>query len=395
MDDMDKQLIPQYFYQNYFPKSEVVYRLPVSASIQECWPDILQYRKQQAVELPLKSWDQHAYWYAPTEKLLAAGDRFVEVARDEAIAAMPQYEHEEGIIDEAFYSSVIEGAYSTRQRAREVITSGEPPKNRSEQMIINNYEALRFVSDHLDGPINEAVVLEIARILTKGTLDEDTKPGYRDSGVQVMNGRQEVVYVAPDAKYVKPMMDDLLAYIADTTVHPVIKACVTHIYFVTIHPLFDGNGRTARALAYMILLQAGYHFVRQFPISGILVQERTKYYKAIRAAQDPENGYDFTYFMEYYASMLERSIEGVHDHMAKHQRLKSVEEQLGVGEDAKRILQGAKWLVAENIPTITVVKWQAKFKISAETARKDLMKLESTGFVSKRTIGRNHFYDLL
>ncbi len=385
----------EYFYQNYFPKEEVMYRIPISASIEDFWPQALAYRKQQAIILPLHSWDGHAYWYAPTEKLLSAGDKFVEIARNEAITAMPQYEHDEGVIDEAFYSSVIEGAYSTRQRAREVITSGEPPKDRSEQMIVNNYAALRFVLDHLDSPINEAIVLEIARILTEGTLEDSTKPGYRDAGVQVMNGRQEVIYVAPDAQYVQPMMDSLLAYINAPSVHPVIKACVSHVYFVTVHPLFDGNGRTARALTYMILLKAGYHFVRQFPISGILAQERAKYYKAIRAAQSPENGYDFTYFMEYYAAMLEKSIEGIHDHIAKFKKLQGVQDQLGEGEDAKRIVRGASWLVSENISTITSEKWKNKFHVSFETARQDLTKLTATGLVRKRTEGRKHFFDLV
>ncbi len=385
----------QYFIQNYLPKEEIMYRLPVSVPIADFWPEELAHRKSMATSLPLSSWDGHPYWYVSTDKLLGSGDRFVEIARDERIASMPQYEHDEGVIDEAFYSSVIEGAYSTRQRAREVITSGAPPKDRSEQMIVNNYAALRFVLDHLDGPINEAVILEIARILTEGTLEEGIKPGYRDAGVQVMNGRQEIIYVAPKAEYIKPMMDSLLAYINDPTVHPVIKACVAHIYFVTVHPLFDGNGRTARALSYMILLKAGYHFIRQFPISGILAQERSKYYKAIRASQNPENDYDFTYFMEYYAAMLEKSMEGIHDHMAKFKKLQDVERLLGNGEDATRIMRGAKWLVNENVTTITTEKWRVKFKVSFETARQDLTKLEATGLVKKRTEGRKNFFDLV
>lgn len=391
---MTHEELLQYFYENYYPREEVMYRLPVSVSISEFWPDALAYRKQNAVVLPLKSWDGHPYWYAPTKKLLQAGDRFVEIARDESIAAMPQYEHDEGIIDEAYYSSVIEGAYSTRQRAREFIVSGAAPKDRSERMILNNYEALRFVLEHLDGPINEAVVLEIARILTDRTLDEGVKPGYRDDGVQVVSGRQEVVYVAPDHQYVKPMMDDLLRYIANPDVHPIIKACVTHIYFVTVHPLFDGNGRTARALAYMILLKAGYHFIRQFPISGILAQERSKCYKAIRASQSPENGYDFTYFLEYYAAMLEQSVEGIHEHMAKFKRVQQLAERLGNAKEYERILKGAHWMVSENIPTITTEKWRGKFKVSFETARQDLMKLEEEGFLTKRTVGRKNFFDV-
>ncbi len=385
----------EYFYQNYYPKDEVMYRLPVSASIEPFWSEELAYRKKSAHMLPLKSWNGNDYWYAPTDKLLSAGDRFVAIARDDAVAAMPQYEHDDGIIDEAFYSSVIEGAYSTKQRAREVISGGEPPKDRSEQMILNNYAALKFVTEHTDGPINEALILEIAALLTMDTLDEGIAPGYRDGGVQVVSGRQEVVYVAPDAEYVRPMMAQLLDYLNDPSVHPVIKACAAHIYFVTIHPLYDGNGRTARALSYMILLKAGYHFIRQFPISGILTQERAKYYKAIRASQNPENGYDFTYFMEYYASLLERSTSGIHEHMRKYKRLEELSAALETGEENSRLLKGAKWLVDESIATITADKWKNKFKVSFETARQDLTKLEENGFVKKRVVGRRNFFDVV
>ena len=384
-----------YFFENYLPKEEITYRLPLATSIAVFWPEELNYRKQSAQKLPLASWDDHPYWYALTPKLAAAGDQFVAVARDEAIASLPQYAHDEGVMDEAYFSSVIEGAYSTRQSAHELLASNEPPQNRNEQMIYNNYHALRFVLEHLDGPINEAVILEIAHILTANTLEEGVTSGYRDAGVQVVSGRQEVVYVAPEAQYVRPMMNALLNYIADPTVHPVIKACVAHIYFVTIHPFFDGNGRTARALSYMILLKAGYHFIRQFPISGILMQERSRYYKAIRAAQDPENGYDFTYFLEYYAAMLKKSVGGIHAHVAKVKQLEHLAPALGQGEDGVRQLRGMRWLIQEDISTITTEAWRKKFKVSFETARQDLHRLQDLGALEMRTVGRKHFFDVV
>ena len=388
---MEQKSYTAYFMEHYLPRDEIAYRLPVSVSLSDAWREILRERERNAVRLPLLSWDGHPYWYVPTNRFNEAGDRFMEAARDEAVSAMPQYENDGGIIDEAFFSSVIEGAYSTRQRAREFIMEGTPPKDRSEQMILNNYEALRFALEHVDDPINEAVVLEIARILTKGTLEDSVRAGYRDGPVQVVSGRQEIVYEAPDASCIKSMMDALLTYIADPEVHPVVKACVTQIYFVTIHPFYDGNGRTARALSYLILLKAGYHFMRQVTISGILAQERAKYYKAIMACQNPANGYDFTYFLEFYADLLSRSVDGIHAHMAVYRALGELEKRLS-GDEFARVLKGARWLAAEDIETITTEKWKSKFGVSFETARRDLTKLEEEGFVVMRTVGRKHFY---
>ena len=53
-----------YFFENYLPKEEITYRLPLATSIAAFWPEELNYRKQSAQKLPLASWDGHPYWYA-------------------------------------------------------------------------------------------------------------------------------------------------------------------------------------------------------------------------------------------------------------------------------------------------------------------------------------------
>ena len=352
-------------------------------------------RKEKAVILPLHSATGELFWYVPTDKMLKAGDSLAQLARYDSTDTLPQYAHDEGVMDEAFYSSAVEGAYSTRVKAREFIQSGNPPRTNDEQMILNNYRALRFALDHLDSPINEAVVLEIARILTEGSAETTHALGWRDGPVQVVSGRQEVVYTAPDADKIRPMLNDLFAFIAAEDIHPVIKACVAHICFVTIHPLFDGNGRTARALAYMILLQAGYDFFRQVPISGLLAQERTRYYKAVRASQDVNNGYDFTYFMEYYAEMLLRSVSGIHERVNEKAKLDQLRAETSSFAGGERLASGLEWLYAKGFDSVTSEKWKDKFGVSFETARKDLIWLAEHGYLSVRKSGHKVFFDVV
>ena len=392
---MDMQELLLYFLEHYYPRQEIVFRLPVSLPISEFWPEELRFRREQAVDLPLCTAKGGRYWYVPTKKLLSAGDGLAEKARYEDTNRLPQYTHDAGIMDEAFYSSAIEGAYSTRAKAHEIILSGSKAGTKDEQMIIKNYEALRFALDHLDTPVNEAITLEIARILTEGTLEEGTKPGWRDGPVHVVSGRQEIVYTAPPADVIRPMLDDLFAFIAMEDIHPVIKACAVHIYFVTIHPLFEGNGRTARALAYMILLQAGYDFFRQIPISGLLARERARYYKAIRAAQDPLNGDDFTYFMEYYADMLMRSVSEIHEHMDGRMRVDELRKEAASLGSADRLCEGLTWLLDNGIHSITTDKWKDKCKVSFETARKDLTWLADHGYLKERTSGHRKYFDVV
>lgn len=83
---------------------------------------------------------------------------------------------------------------------------------------------------------------------------------------------EEVIYTPPKADDVQWMMDDLLKFLHSTAVeiHPILRAVIFHYYFVYIHPFHDGNGRTARALTYMYLIQNGYSFFQYFSISSIV-----------------------------------------------------------------------------------------------------------------------------
>jgi Uncharacterized conserved protein len=380
----------EYFYNNYYGKKEMSYRLPLSVQIEDIWPEELELRKSKGIMLPLHSFDGKQYWYCQTDGIVKKIDSLSEKARANE-AQIEEPEDNYALIDEAYYSSAIEGAYSTRQEARNLIQNRKKPKDLSEKMIINNYSALKFVLDNLDSSINESIILEIGRKLTEGTLEKGLKFGYRDGGVQVISPSQEIVYTAPDKKYIMPMMHELIAFINEPYVNPIIKAAVTHIFFVTVHPFFDGNGRTARALSYMILLKEGYQIFRNCPISGLMENERSGYYKSIQASQNIENGYDFTYFIEYYSKMLLRSIEKADEEIKNRQQLNRIITAFDDGTD-NRIVKGAQWLIESDIESITADKWSKKFKVSFETARTDLMKLEKEGLLIKETVGRKIIY---
>ena len=85
-----------------------------------------------------------------------------------------------------------------------------------------------------------------------------------------------------------------------------------------MHPFGDGNGRTARALSYMMLLQAGYDFFRYFSISGIVAEERGKSYRAMRNVEESDG--DMTYCIDADSNMLARTVEKMEHHL-KHKDL--------------------------------------------------------------------------
>lgn len=184
---------------------------------------------------------------------------------------------------------------------------------------------MTYALEHLEEPITEQTIIEIAKIVTRNAA-EVTVEGYRTEPVYV-TGREAVVYTPPVAEHVPEMMESLVRFIQSSELHPVIKACVAHFYFVYIHPFGDGNGRTARALSYMMLIQSGYEFFRYFSISNLVSDERGKYYRSMVNVEEDEG--DMTYFIDFYSNMLSRSVIRMEDHLTHHvlagQRVKELQ----------------------------------------------------------------------
>ena len=117
----------------------------------------------------------------------------------------------------------------------------------------------------------------------------------------------ETMYTGPEARSVKSLMADLVAWIHESEkqdVHPVIVAGVIHQEIAAIHPFADGNGRTARALATLVLYQRGYDFRRLFALEDYYNKDRMSYYNAENRAQGKsyQEDMDFTMWLEYFTT---------------------------------------------------------------------------------------------
>lgn len=390
-----REIVEQYL-KNYLPRREIIHRLPVSMPISQVWPELQQARKEVSEKLPLSAIDGSAFWWVLTDHILEESEKVIALARRELIFDRPEYQaaFEEAVLDEAVYSSVIEGAFTTRKEAQAFIREGRAPKNKSEQMVKNNYEALTYVLENIDAPITKETIFQIYSLVTKDTLEEPAASDcYRSEPVFVRSQRGEVVHTAPKAEQVPQMMDALIAFIADSELSPLIKACVAHFYFVYVHPFIDGNGRTARALSYMILLQAGYDFFRYFSISGVIAEERSKYYKAIKDVED--DGFDMTYFIDYSIGMLARAVKKMEDRLVNKVVMEERLNQLKTSGANDRLIAGAEWLLKSPNNSVTIKAWEKKFGVVTETARQDLFKLEEAGIVKRKLVKRRYEFEVL
>ncbi len=393
---MSKETLVSDFFNKYTSKEETLNKLPLSMSIDEIWTDEINYRKERANILPLTDASGENYWFVQTSRIMNAGDRLAELARNEAassIRADSDRIDPATLVDEAYYSSAIEGATegaaSKLERARSFIANGTAYRSRDEQMLRGTHNALKYAAEHLNDAIDSYLIFELAKLLNAEANGE----GYRKLEMDIRSSSGEIVFKTPPAISIKPMMDNLYKYIADPRVHPIIKAANAHMYFISVQPFADGNGRLGRILSYLILMDAGYDFFGRVPFSSLLLKEKSRYYKAIRTSISSENYGDFTYFAEYYIGMLARSLDGVSDKLQHLSRLEAISVILDPVDD-KRAINGAKWMIQEGITTITTEQWRSHFDVSFETARQDLHKLEGIGFVSKNIIGRKHFYEM-
>jgi Fic family protein len=401
-------LIDKFTNEKYLNKPETLHRLQ-NEYLQlrvDIWGDIQARRKSMSREIPLKDQAGKKFWYLIPpflEKIIHNIDVVAKKKIDElASKEIRNNLITESIIDEAFYSSVIEGAFSTKKRTKELVKS-QNPKNKSEKMILNNYNALIYILENLNKDLDEDIFISLHKIITEGTLEEDEiTEKYRDDFVYVWGEnaiKTEPLYTAPPHNEVQPMMDDLFEFINDnktnTFIHPLVKANIIHFYIAYVHPFFDGNGRVARAFSYMYLLKHNYDFFKFFSISSVVNKKRKKYYKAIKDTEDYDS--DLTYFISSYAEITEVSLHDVIDKLIKELSheilLKSlVDDEILLNKRQKKYLNYMK--KKENNLT-TISEYQKKMNVSYETARRDLSELMELGLFKKAKKGKKFIFKFL
>ena len=168
-----------------------------------------------------------------------------------------------------------------------------PPKEVQEvRNAIKAYEAFQQWQ-----PSQESDLLQAHQILMTGLIDEVGQ--YRHGGVGVMSG-DRVVHMAPPANQINRLMVDLLDWLNDSEVHPLIQSSVFHYEFEFIHPFADGNGRMGRLWQTLILSRWNPIFAN-IPVESLIYQNQKAYYEALQASTDRT---DSAPFIEFILQMI-------------------------------------------------------------------------------------------
>jgi Fic family protein len=229
------------------------------------------------------------------------------------------------LMEEAIRSSQLEGAATSRQVAKELLRSGREPRDRGEQMILNNYRALTFMRDEAGEQLTPDLVLTLQRILTEGTLDEPDaagrlqRPG-EERVVVVDVDRGTILHAPPPAAELPARLQALCDFAnepddGEQFVHPVVRAILLHFWLAYDHPFVDGNGRTARALFYWHMRTRGYWLAEYLSISRILRNGPRDYTRAFLYTESDEG--DTTYFLLHQLDVIERAVHEFHAYLQR------------------------------------------------------------------------------
>lgn len=415
-DEMDSDQMRRVFSENikpchsgkYLHWDELRYRTPPEGlNHREWWFGIKFSRASMTHLLPLRDAEGQAFTYSMPDPVLERVHKIdqrasgrIEISelvtnpstRDRYIVS--------SLMEEAITSSQLEGATTSRLVAREMITSGRAPRDKSERMILNNYHAMEFVRQNQREKITPELILELHTIVTDQTLDDPAAAGRLQSPdekrVQVISPQGEVLHTPPPAEQLPERMEALCRFAngeePEGFLYPVIRAIIVHFWLAYDHPFVDGNGRTARALFYWSMLRHGYWLAEYLTISKILSNAPAQYARSFLHTESDSR--DTTYFILYNLRVIIRAIEELHQYLQR--KMSEVKKIEGLIKDKTEFNRRQLDLLGHALRNpgafYTVESHRSTHNVTKQTARTDLQKLEKRELLVRGMLGKAYYF---
>lgn len=222
------------------------------------------------------------------------------------------------------YSTMIEGNRLTQEQVSKVIEDKQhfPGRERDEKEVLGYYSALEKLEQlTASGNLVTETHIQTLHALVMAAGRKKVKPTpYRDGQNIIRDSRSRgIVYMPPEAKDVEQLMKKMVAWVATTERKELpcpLRAGIAHYEFATIHPYYDGNGRTARLLTTLILHLGGYALKGLYSLEEYYARNLGAYYEALTIG--PSHNYyagravaDITKWVEYFCEGMADSFESV------------------------------------------------------------------------------------
>lgn len=302
------------------------------------------------------------------------------------------------IMEEAIASSQMEGASTTRRIAKDMLRKQLKPINKSQQMIVNNYDTITKISNDFNKDFSMEDLLDIHRSISKSTLDNSEDEGVfrKNDDIYVVDSiTGSVAHTPPSYNEIIDMIVDLCEFANndnnDNFIHPIIKGIIIHFILAYIHPFVDGNGRTARSLFYWYMIKKGYWLTEYLSISRIIYTNKKSYEKAFLYTENDDN--DLSYFIQYHLNVMKKAFEDLKKYLQrKIDEQQNVHRFIGVLNTNDRQRYVFKVIMENKHIIITPKELASQFDITTRTARTDLQELVKMGYlkitnINKRALG--------
>jgi len=328
---------------------------------------------------------------------ISAGREVIENAK-----LVPQWEaklRRQAILQSTHSSTAIEGNRLNLEQVKS-LAEGKTivATNKDKQEVLNYLNALEKIplfSKKME--FSTAMFLEMHKLVTKNVLENNVDSGaFRTKqvfvGRRIFDGtgfREEVEYMPPDTKEVPYLVDVFVQWLNKKEtwdINPVLLAGIAHYEVARIHPFIDGNGRTARLLATLVLYTSGFDHRRFFALDDFYDNDRKSYYGALKTVDKDKR--DLTQWLEYFTEGVLFSVNTVKEAVEKIDVKKSSNE-------AQVALNSRQMQIVEYITKNTKATnrdFQSVFKISAQAVHKELSKLVSMNVIKAQGEGRSIVY---
>lgn len=207
---------------------------------------------------------------------------------------------------------------------------------------------------------------------------------YRTGGMEVVSGmfgRERIHYRAPEAGRIGGEMDTFLAWFNDLQHTPsLLKSAIAHLWFVSIHPFDDGNGRIGRAISDMVLSQADQSKLRYFSMSMQISREKKEYYRILEATQRSDG--DITAWLVWYLECLGRAIEASEAMLSGVLRKAMFWKTFSAISITGRQRDVLNTYLDGYQGKLTAKNWGKLAEVSLDTAGRDIRDLVSKGILS-------------
>lgn len=256
----------------------------------------------------------------------------IEAAKEviESAPLVPSFERQfqtDAVVRVIHHGTHIEGNDLSLVQTRRILEGQDVvARARDIQEVINYREAVKLVDELSDkrGGYDFSMLLDIHKITVDKVVPPEKQGVFRKSQVVVKEETTgEVIFRPPPFVEVPYLVDDFFAWLNDAEsreLHPIIRAAITHYVLVAIHPFVEGNGRTVRAFATLILLRENYDMKRFFAIEEHFDSNPAAYYEAFSLVDRQSKNIvqrDLTPWLEYFTESLAIELSKIKDRVRK------------------------------------------------------------------------------